>query len=60
MSFSYLIPSQRSYSQGHGHRKNSFRRRCLTIVKQQKTRVYILRRCVTMLLCWRDHSVSDY
>ncbi|KAG9148808.1 hypothetical protein Leryth_023387, partial [Lithospermum erythrorhizon] len=38
------------------HRKSSFRRRCLTMAKQQKTRIYILRRCVVMLLCWSDHS----
>ncbi|XP_042492720.1 small polypeptide DEVIL 10-like [Macadamia integrifolia] len=40
-------------------RKTSFRKRCLTMAKQQKTRVYILRRCVCMLLCWHAHSVSD-
>ncbi|KAG9152953.1 hypothetical protein Leryth_012552 [Lithospermum erythrorhizon] len=34
----------------------SFRKRCLSMVKQQRTRIYILRRCVVMLLCWRDHS----
>ncbi|KMT03009.1 hypothetical protein BVRB_8g195730 [Beta vulgaris subsp. vulgaris] len=55
MAFSYLLPTP-SYSQGHHHchRKTSFRRRCLTIVKQHKTRIYILRRCVTMLLCWHE------
>ncbi|RWW73322.1 hypothetical protein BHE74_00018808 [Ensete ventricosum] len=35
------------------------RRRCLTMVKQQRTRLYILRRCVSMLLCWHAHSLSD-
>ncbi|KAJ0977805.1 hypothetical protein J5N97_013279 [Dioscorea zingiberensis] len=40
-------------------RRPSLRRRCLTMVKQQKTRFYILGRCVTMLLCWHVHDVSD-
>ncbi|CAL9091808.1 DVL family [Musa troglodytarum] len=35
------------------------RRRCRTMVKQQRTRLYILRRCVSMLLCWHAHSLSD-
>ncbi|XVE98217.1 hypothetical protein REPUB_Repub03eG0086700 [Reevesia pubescens] len=41
------------------HRKPSFRKRCLMMAKQQKTRFYILGRCISMLLCWHDHSVSD-
>ncbi|CAL5096808.1 unnamed protein product [Urochloa decumbens] len=35
------------------------RRRCYTVLKQQRTRLYILRRCVTMLLCWHEHDLSD-
>ncbi|XP_009336885.2 small polypeptide DEVIL 13 [Pyrus x bretschneideri] len=41
------------------HRKIGFRKRCLMMAKQQKTRFYILGRCVSMLLCWHDHSISD-
>ncbi|XP_050128020.1 small polypeptide DEVIL 10-like [Malus sylvestris] len=41
------------------HRKIGFGKRCLMMAKQQKTRFYILRRCVSMLLCWHDHSISD-
>ncbi|KAK9715298.1 hypothetical protein RND81_06G155600 [Saponaria officinalis] len=52
---SYLRPTIQSYHRGT-HNKTTFRRRCLAIVKQQRTRIYILRRCVTMLLCWRDHN----
>ncbi|KAL3747546.1 hypothetical protein ACJRO7_016354 [Eucalyptus globulus] len=40
-------------------KKMGFGKRCLRMAKQQKTRVYILYRCTYMLLCWRDHSVSD-
>ncbi|RYR22178.1 hypothetical protein Ahy_B03g067460 [Arachis hypogaea] len=29
------------------------------MVKQQKTRFYICGRCIAMLLCWHDHSISD-
>ncbi|XP_013613928.1 PREDICTED: uncharacterized protein LOC106320108 [Brassica oleracea var. oleracea] len=41
------------------NRKTSFRDRCLLMAKQQRTRLYILQRCVSMLLCWHDHSISD-
>ncbi|XP_018460219.2 small polypeptide DEVIL 10, partial [Raphanus sativus] len=41
------------------NRKTSFGDRCLLMAKQQRTRLYILRRCVSMLLCWHDHSISD-
>ncbi|KAK9281693.1 hypothetical protein L1049_004597 [Liquidambar formosana] len=32
---------------GHG-----FTRKCASLVKEQRARIYILRRCATMLLCW--------
>ncbi|KAI4351466.1 hypothetical protein L6164_005835 [Bauhinia variegata] len=32
----------------------SFARRCSRLVKEQRARFYILRRCVTMLICWQD------
>uniref|UniRef100_A0A0D9WDF4 Uncharacterized protein n=1 Tax=Leersia perrieri TaxID=77586 RepID=A0A0D9WDF4_9ORYZ len=35
------------------------RRRCYAVLKQQRTRLYILRRCVSMLLCWHEHDLSD-
>ncbi|MQM17412.1 hypothetical protein Taro_050383 [Colocasia esculenta] len=42
------------------HRRgNTLRKKCLVMVKQQKTRFYILGRCVSMLLCWHAHSLSD-
>lgn len=33
---------------------HAFRRRCGRLVKEQRARFYILRRCVTMLICWRE------
>ena len=32
--------------------------RCNAVLKQHKTRLYILGRCVSMLLCWRDHDAD--
>ncbi|KAM6584412.1 hypothetical protein CsatB_011414 [Cannabis sativa] len=32
----------------------SFGRRCSLLVKEQRARFYILRRCITMLLCWHE------
>ncbi|GAA0185379.1 hypothetical protein LIER_32667 [Lithospermum erythrorhizon] len=54
MNLTHLMPIASSDS--HRRKCSSFRNRCSTMVKQQKTRIYILRRCVVMLLCWRDHS----
>ncbi|KAL9350515.1 hypothetical protein Peur_057770 [Populus x canadensis] len=34
-------------SKGHG-----FTNKCAALVKEQRARIYILRRCATMLLCW--------
>jgi hypothetical protein len=37
----------------HAKRKGyGFTRKCASLVKQQRARIYILRRCATMLLCW--------
>ncbi|KAK4727583.1 hypothetical protein R3W88_032500 [Solanum pinnatisectum] len=54
---SFFFPS--SDSRRKTSRKSGFRQRSLTMVKQQKTRFYILRRCIIMLLCWQSHSVAD-
>ncbi|XP_062154049.1 small polypeptide DEVIL 19-like [Alnus glutinosa] len=42
------IPSKRK-----GH---SFTRKCSSLVKEQRARIYVLRRCATMLLCWYIHG----
>uniref|UniRef100_A0A3N7FP95 DVL family protein n=1 Tax=Populus trichocarpa TaxID=3694 RepID=A0A3N7FP95_POPTR len=34
----------------------SFGRRCSSLVKEQRARFYILRRCVTMLVCWHEYG----
>ncbi|URE11045.1 DVL family [Musa troglodytarum] len=30
--------------------------RCAALVKEQRARIYILRRCATLLLCWYIHG----
>ncbi|KAI3409085.1 uncharacterized protein J3R85_019788 [Psidium guajava] len=37
-------------------RRCAFARRCARLVSQQRARFYIMRRCVSMLLCWRDYG----
>lgn len=37
-------------------RRPSFPGRCARLVKEQRARFYIMRRCVTMLVCWRDYA----
>lgn len=41
---------------GVGAPSSSFARRCVGLVKEKRARLYIARRCVTMLACWRDKS----
>lgn len=59
MALSYLISSS-SGSRRKTLRRSSFSKRCLKVVKQQRTRIYILRRCVSMLLCWHHHDATDW
>ncbi|KAG5569741.1 hypothetical protein H5410_059507 [Solanum commersonii] len=53
---SFFFPS--SDSRRKTCRKSGFRQRSLTMVKQQKTRFYILRRCIIMLLCWQKKGAA--
>lgn len=32
----------------------SFRQKCGRLVEEQRAKFYIVRRCVAMLLCWRE------
>ncbi|KAL3521118.1 hypothetical protein ACH5RR_019267 [Cinchona calisaya] len=40
------------------HKRCAFTRKCARLVKEQRARFYIMRRCVTMLICWRDYTDS--
>ncbi|CAH8370214.1 unnamed protein product [Eruca vesicaria subsp. sativa] len=33
----------------------AFTRKCAKLVREQRARFYIMRRCVIMLICWRDN-----
>ncbi|XWS07742.1 hypothetical protein CRYUN_Cryun41cG0016600 [Craigia yunnanensis] len=37
------------------NKRCAFTRKCARLVKEQRARFYIMRRCVTMLICWHDH-----
>uniref|UniRef100_A0ACD5U1U0 Uncharacterized protein n=1 Tax=Avena sativa TaxID=4498 RepID=A0ACD5U1U0_AVESA len=39
-----------------GRSPSSFARRCARLVREQRARFYIARRCVTMLACWRERD----
>ncbi|ESQ44904.1 hypothetical protein EUTSA_v10010948mg, partial [Eutrema salsugineum] len=48
--------SSRQKKQG----KNGFTRKCGRLVREQRARFYIMRRCVVMLICWTDnHNNND-
>ncbi|GKV48426.1 hypothetical protein SLEP1_g55242 [Rubroshorea leprosula] len=34
----------------------SFGQKCSHLVKKQRAKFYILRRCIAMLVCWRDRG----
>jgi len=51
--------STRSFLSGNSsNRKCAFSRKCARLVKEQRARFYIMRRCVAMLICWRDYGDS--
>ncbi|KAG4911945.1 hypothetical protein AAZX31_19G043000 [Glycine max] len=39
-------------------RKCAFARKCARLVKEQRARFYIMRRCVIMLICWHEYNDS--
>uniref|UniRef100_A0A7N0UT33 ROTUNDIFOLIA like 8 n=1 Tax=Kalanchoe fedtschenkoi TaxID=63787 RepID=A0A7N0UT33_KALFE len=56
-STSSLAKSDSSTSSRRSSQKRcAFTRKCAKLVKEQRARFYIMRRCVTMLICWRDYS----
>ncbi|WJZ95875.1 hypothetical protein VitviT2T_014613 [Vitis vinifera] len=47
-------PTQGSHC--HHEESSSLKKRCLAKAKEQRSRLYILRRCVIMLLCWHKYG----
>ncbi|XP_057523703.1 small polypeptide DEVIL 11 [Amaranthus tricolor] len=49
--------SSSSFLSGNSSNKRcAFSRKCARLVKEQRARFYIMRRCVVMLICWRDYG----
>ncbi|KAL8213862.1 hypothetical protein R6Q59_028360 [Mikania micrantha] len=65
-------PLLRSFSQKTSHKNKypsdlsrsssqkcaNFTRKCGHLAKEQKAKFYIVKRCVTMLVCWKKHGDS--
>ncbi|KAG4989716.1 hypothetical protein JHK85_032699 [Glycine max] len=47
-----------SSSSSSTQRKCAFARKCARLVKEQRARFYIMRRCVIMLICWHEYNDS--
>lgn len=48
-------PPSSSAAEGGPSSPQSFSRRCANLAKERRAKFYIIRRCVTMLMCWRDY-----
>ncbi|KAM0064178.1 hypothetical protein Hdeb2414_s0003g00099821 [Helianthus debilis subsp. tardiflorus] len=45
-------------SRSSSQKCSSFTRKCGHLAKEQKAKFYIVKRCVTMLVCWKKHGDS--
>ncbi|KAG2594456.1 uncharacterized protein LOC120673903 [Panicum virgatum] len=57
-SSSSSCPQAQAQQQQQGAGQQSSRlskKKCVEAVKEHRARFYIVRRCVSMLVCWRDH-----
>ncbi|KAG4920327.1 hypothetical protein AAZX31_18G037000 [Glycine max] len=57
-SSSSLMKNSSSSSSSSTQRKCAFARKCARLVKEQRARFYIMRRCVIMLICWHEYNDS--
>ncbi|EXC16186.1 hypothetical protein L484_024356 [Morus notabilis] len=44
------------HQEGYCEPCRSFGQKCSHLVKKQRAKFYILRRCIAMLVCWRDRG----
>ncbi|GFS39182.1 ROTUNDIFOLIA like 2 [Actinidia rufa] len=52
--------SQKSpLSQSSSQKCSDFARKCGSLAKEQRARFYIMKRCVTMLVCWHNHGDAN-
>ncbi|CAI9778750.1 unnamed protein product [Fraxinus pennsylvanica] len=47
-----------SLSRSSSQRCTEFTRKCSSLAKEQKAKLYIVKRCITMLVCWKKHGDS--
>ncbi|KAL2486440.1 ROTUNDIFOLIA like 5 [Abeliophyllum distichum] len=47
-----------SMSRSSSQRCAEFTRKCSSLAKEQKAKLYIVKRCITMLVCWKKHGDS--
>ncbi|CAA2969638.1 uncharacterized protein LOC111369234 [Olea europaea var. sylvestris] len=47
-----------SLSRSSSQRCAEFTRKCSSLAKEQKAKLYIVKRCITMLVCWKKHGDS--
>ncbi|KAJ1427189.1 hypothetical protein SESBI_09847 [Sesbania bispinosa] len=60
----YSTPSSSTQAQAHARRSceaeeeeaSSLKKRFLKRAKEQRSRLYILKRCIIMLLCWQKYE----
>ncbi|KAI6668953.1 hypothetical protein NL676_003838 [Syzygium grande] len=57
-SYSSSSTSSIMKSSASSRRRCSFTRKCARLVREQRARFYIMRRCVTMLICWHEYGDS--
>ncbi|KAJ8754031.1 hypothetical protein K2173_001929 [Erythroxylum novogranatense] len=49
-----------SFNDQHVHKPcSSFGQKCSHLVKKQRAKFYILRRCVAMLICWHERECGE-
>ncbi|XP_038697937.1 uncharacterized protein LOC119995493 [Tripterygium wilfordii] len=43
----------------HNSSNTSFSQKCSHVVKKQRAKFYILRRCIAMLVCWHERDRGE-
>ncbi|KAE9609549.1 hypothetical protein Lalb_Chr07g0177191 [Lupinus albus] len=49
-------PSSSSTQACHCEEASSMKKKFLKAVKEQRSRLYIVKRCIIMLLCWQEYE----
>ncbi|GMP49251.1 hypothetical protein CsSME_00016296 [Camellia sinensis var. sinensis] len=49
-------PSKSPLSRSSSQKCSEFARKCNSLAKEQRARLYIMKRCVTMLVCWNKNG----